>query len=42
VLIVVALQGAYQGTVHIVEQAIAAGIKNIVITGTVASLFDGK
>ncbi|KAK7457029.1 hypothetical protein VKT23_010332 [Stygiomarasmius scandens] len=34
-------EGAYQGTVHIVEQTIAAGIKKIVIAGTVASLFDG-
>ncbi|KAK7441981.1 hypothetical protein VKT23_016259 [Stygiomarasmius scandens] len=33
---------AYQGTIHIVEQAIAAGVKKIVTTGTVASLYDGK
>ncbi|THU89641.1 NAD(P)-binding protein, partial [Dendrothele bispora CBS 962.96] len=34
-------EGAYHGTTHVVEQAIAAGVKKIVITGTFASLFDG-
>ncbi|KAK7457026.1 hypothetical protein VKT23_010329 [Stygiomarasmius scandens] len=34
-------EGAYQGTIHILEQAIAAGVKKIVATGTIASLFDG-
>ncbi|THU95299.1 NAD(P)-binding protein [Dendrothele bispora CBS 962.96] len=35
------LEGAYYGTIHIVNQAIAAGVKKIVITGTFASLLDG-
>jgi len=41
-IIITMLQGAYQGTIHIVEQAIVAGVKKIVVTGTSASLFDGK
>ncbi|THU91442.1 hypothetical protein K435DRAFT_626118, partial [Dendrothele bispora CBS 962.96] len=34
-------EGAYNGTIHLVEQAIAASVKKIVVTGTYASLFDG-
>ncbi|THU91393.1 NAD(P)-binding protein [Dendrothele bispora CBS 962.96] len=33
-------EGVYQGTIQIVEQAIAAGIKKIIVTGTAVSLFD--
>jgi nucleoside-diphosphate-sugar epimerase len=33
-------QGAYHGTLHIVKQAIEAGVKKIVVTGTYASLYD--
>ncbi|KAF5361259.1 hypothetical protein D9758_010316 [Tetrapyrgos nigripes] len=32
--------GAYEGSIHIVQQAIKLGVKKIVVTGTVASLFD--
>ncbi|THU95301.1 NAD(P)-binding protein, partial [Dendrothele bispora CBS 962.96] len=35
------LEGAYYGTIHIVNQAIAAGVKKIIVTGTFASLLDG-
>ncbi|THU82068.1 NAD(P)-binding protein [Dendrothele bispora CBS 962.96] len=33
-------QGAYHGTLHLVQQAIDAGVKKIVITGTFATLYD--
>ncbi|KAJ7593811.1 hypothetical protein C8J56DRAFT_1160580 [Mycena floridula] len=32
--------GAYHGSIHLVEQAISAGIKKIIVTGTFASLVD--
>ncbi|KAJ3723834.1 hypothetical protein C8R42DRAFT_708920 [Lentinula raphanica] len=32
--------GAYEGTVALVKQAIAAGVKKIVVTGTFVNLFD--
>ncbi|KAJ3735362.1 hypothetical protein DFJ43DRAFT_44491 [Lentinula guzmanii] len=32
--------GAYEGAVTLVKQAIAAGVKKIIVTGTFASLFD--
>ncbi|KAE9389989.1 NAD(P)-binding protein [Gymnopus androsaceus JB14] len=32
--------GAYDGTVALVKQAIAAGVKKIIVTGTFATLFD--
>ncbi|KAK7023489.1 hypothetical protein VNI00_016707 [Paramarasmius palmivorus] len=33
-------KGAYEGTLNIVNQAIASGIKKIIVTGTVVNLFD--
>lgn len=34
-------QGAYYGAVNLVNTAIAAGVKKIVVTGTCVSLWDG-
>lgn len=34
------MQGAYEGTLAIVRQAISTGVKKIIATGTIASLFD--
>ncbi|KAF5364917.1 hypothetical protein D9758_008160 [Tetrapyrgos nigripes] len=33
-------QGAYHGTLHVLQQAIGAGIKKMVVTGTYGSLYD--
>ncbi|KAF5390920.1 hypothetical protein D9757_004053 [Collybiopsis confluens] len=33
-------EGAYEGTVSVINQAVAAGVKKIIATGTFATLFD--
>ena len=37
----ISLKGGYKGTIHIVESAIAQGIKRIVVTGSIVSMWDG-